>query len=91
MLDIGGAGEGRTLAPVSRPNGLANRPLHHLSTAPYSVLIVFLWRRGWDSNPRPLSESLVFKTSSLNRSDTPPNPTQLIIAMVLGRVKGFEG
>ena len=30
-------------------------------------------RRGWDSNPRFLSESLVFKTSSLNRSDTSPN------------------
>ena len=29
-------------------------------------------RREWDSNPRPLSESLVFKTSSLNRSDTSP-------------------
>lgn len=29
-------------------------------------------RRGWDSNPRPLSESLVFKTSSLNHSDTSP-------------------
>ena len=35
---ISGAGEGRTLAPVSRPNGLANRPLHHLSTAPFVVL-----------------------------------------------------
>ena len=31
-----------------------------------------IWRRGWDSNPRPLSESLVFKTSSLNHSDTSP-------------------
>ena len=29
-------------------------------------------RRRWDSNPRPLSESLVFKTSSLNHSDTSP-------------------
>ena len=29
-------------------------------------------RRGWDSNPRSLSRSLVFKTSSLNRSDTSP-------------------
>ena len=30
------------------------------------------WRREWDSNPRPLAESLVFKTSSLNHSDTSP-------------------
>ncbi len=31
-----------------------------------------LWRRVRDSNPRFLSESLVFKTSSLNRSDNSP-------------------
>ena len=31
-----------------------------------------IWRRGWDSNPRSLSGSLVFKTSSINRSDTSP-------------------
>ena len=37
------------------------------------------WRRRWDSNPRPLSESLVFKTSSLNRSDTSPNEFQQLI------------
>ena len=30
------------------------------------------WRRVRDSNPRFLSESLVFKTSSLNRSDNSP-------------------
>ena len=29
-------------------------------------------RRRWDSNPRPLAESLVFKTSSLNHSDISP-------------------
>ena len=29
-------------------------------------------RRRWDSNPRYLSVSLVFKTSSLNHSDTSP-------------------
>ena len=37
----------------------------------------YLWRRGWDSNPRPLSESLVFKTSSLNHSDTSPHAIYL--------------
>ena len=31
------------------------------------------WRREWDSNPRYLSVSLVFKTSSLNHSDTSPD------------------
>ena len=31
------------------------------------------WRREWDSNPRPVAGSLVFKTSSLNRSDISPN------------------
>ena len=34
----------------------------------------FCWRRVRDSNPRFLSESLVFKTSSLNRSDNSPCP-----------------
>ena len=29
-------------------------------------------RRRWDSNPRPLAESPVFKTGSLNHSDTSP-------------------
>ena len=33
---------------------------------------VSFWRRVRDSNPRFLSESLVFKTSSLNRSDNSP-------------------
>ena len=37
-----------------------------------SAPCIIRWRRGWDSNPRFLSESLVFKTSSLNRSDTSP-------------------
>ena len=30
------------------------------------------WRREWDSNPRHIAVSLVFKTSSLNRSDISP-------------------
>ena len=33
---------------------------------------ISFWRRVRDSNPRFLSESLVFKTSSLNRSDNSP-------------------
>ena len=35
----------------------------------------FSWRREWDSNPRLLAESLVFKTSSLNHSDISPYKT----------------
>ena len=31
------------------------------------------WRREWDSNPRPVAGSPVFKTGSLNRSDISPN------------------
>ena len=47
-----------------------------------------LKRRRWDSNPRSLSESLVFKTSSLNHSDTSPNLlcqllSYIIIAFVI--------
>ena len=34
-LPFGGEGGIRTLAPVTRPSGLANRPLHHLGTPPY--------------------------------------------------------
>ena len=34
--------------------------------------VELFWRRVRDSNPRFLSESLVFKTSSLNRSDNSP-------------------
>ena len=32
----------------------------------------FIWRREWDSNPRRVAASLVFKTSSLNHSDISP-------------------
>ena len=33
---------------------------------------VVFWRRVWDSNPRFLAESPVFKTGSLNHSDNSP-------------------
>ena len=36
-------------------------------------LLLIKWRRGRDSNPWSLAGSLVFKTSSLNHSDTSPN------------------
>ena len=60
------------MRPLTNPNGLANRPLQPLEYFSIYVRDEAYWRRGWDSNPRPLSESLVFKTSSLNRSDTSP-------------------
>ena len=74
----------RTHAALANPNDLANRPLQPLeyfSRLNFLLLInlnsnqaiLHIWRRGWDSNPRPLSESLVFKTSSLNHSDTSPH------------------
>ena len=34
--------------------------------------VVCIWRREWDSNPRLLAESPVFKTGSLNHSDISP-------------------
>ena len=37
------------------------------------------WRREWDSNPRHIAVSLVFKTSSLNRSDISPDFIKYII------------
>ena len=53
--------------PLTRPTPLAGEPLQ-----PLEYFSIFSWRRGWDSNPRPITESLIFKTSSLNRSDTSP-------------------
>ena len=62
------------MQPLTNPNDLANRPLQPLEYFSRHVYpaFYFKWRRGWDSNPRSLSESLVFKTSSLNHSDTSP-------------------
>ena len=48
-------------------------------------------RRRWDSNPRSLSESPVFKTGSLNHSDTSPKQLSdsFIITHRLAFVKHF--
>ena len=55
---FGGDGETRTLAPVSRPTPLAGaplRPLEYFSRAKcVKNYLIVKWRRGWDSNPRPL-------------------------------------
>ncbi len=48
-----------------------------------------MWRRGWDSNPRSLAGSLVFKTSSLNHSDTSPKDCLVIISCFRKLVKHF--
>ena len=85
QLAAGGDREIRTLAPVSRPTPLAGEPLiaswvylrikNHRCEIKKAKRLVWerQWRRGWDSNPRSLAGSLVFKTSSLNHSDTSPN------------------
>ena len=51
--------------------------------------VAFFWRRVRDSNPRFLSESPVFKTGSLNRSDNSPNTGHIahIIAGTYQKVK----
>ena len=69
-----------THAPVSRPTPLAGEPLHHLGTSPWWKNKSFMWRRGRDSNSWSLARSLVFKTSSLNHSDTSPFGTRSILS-----------
>ena len=49
-----------------------NARLWKLAVSHFAIL----QRRRWDSNPRPLAESPVFKTGSLNHSDTSPNNAQ---------------
>ena len=72
------------MRPLTNPNGLANRPLQPTWVLLQAKLDVCnLWRRGWDSNPRPLSESLVFKTSSLNHSDTSPHMSSTYVYIYL--------
>ena len=56
------------------PTPLAGEPLRPLGY--FSESFYYMkqkeWRREWDSNPRPVSGSPVFKTGSLNRSDISP-------------------
>ena len=61
------------MRPYTNPNGLANRPLQPLEYFSKKAS----WRRGWDSNPRSLAGSPVFKTGSLNHSDTSPYPMRI--------------
>ena len=84
---LGGDGETRTLAPVSQPTPLAGAPRHQLEyISRWNVLTVLIhFFSGWNVaerkgfEPLALFESLVFKTSSLNRSDTSPSVTQIIL------------
>ena len=64
----------------SRTTPLAGEPLRPLGYFSKPKEIDFAepapqekWRRERDSNPRPLAESLVFKTSSINHSDISPH------------------
>lgn len=75
------SGEGgvRTLAPLLTTYSLSRRaPSASWVLLQININIIacpsclYGKRRRWDSNPRSLSESLVFKTSSLNHSDTSP-------------------
>ena len=70
----------RDLNPRAAINDLLpfqGSPFSHLGTSPklkhiHDIIGLTTKRRRWDSNPRPLSESPVFKTGSLNHSDTSP-------------------
>ena len=64
-------------------NSRASYPTYTLSRGASSPLEYFSkrWRREWDSNPRLIAESLVFKTSSLNRSDISPNAPRHLTAV----------
>ena len=76
VSESGGERGIRTPARVTPTNGLANHPLQplgYLSAKAETSLNCFLfWRRGWDSNPRPITETPVFKTGSINHSDISP-------------------
>ena len=48
--------------------------LSALPEAEWNRFLLTIWRREWDSNPRLLAESPVFKTGSLNHSDISPHP-----------------
>ena len=80
---FGGEGETRTPAPVTRPTPLAGAPRHQLeyfsvwddSDAVISRIVYAVFGRcGGEEGIRTLGsfESPVFKTGSLNRSDTSP-------------------
>ena len=58
----------------------APSPLGYFSMVNVSELIrvAVWWRRGRDSNSWSLAGSLVFKTSSLNHSDTSPNASNIL-------------
>ena len=73
-------------------------PFSRLGTSPTSLRHTFQYsicklhcckRRRWDSNPRSLSESLVFKTSSLNHSDTSPNTAHLVYHLIFTKSSLF--
>ena len=64
--------------PYSLSRG-APSPLGYFSNVGECDIREFCWRRGWDSNPRCIAASPVFKTGSLNRSDTSPFGFSFII------------
>ena len=61
----------KNMPPACFLNGLSNSYILQSKNPPTRGGFL-LWRRVRDSNPRFLSESLGFKTSSLNHSDNSP-------------------
>lgn len=73
---------------LSRP---CRRPGTRFDTGASKRVPGRIWRRGWDSNPWPVAGSPVFKTGSLNHSDTSPKQLSdsFIITHRLAFVKHF--
>ena len=66
----------RTHAALANPNDLANRPLQPLEYFSRLELIVYyLMAERVGFEPTEVLPSLVFKTSTINRSDTSPHAT----------------
>ncbi len=46
-----------------------------MKSPPPTFSFEFIWRRGWDSNPRNLAAPAVFKTAAIDHSATSPKKT----------------
>ena len=74
---LGGERGVRTLAPVARPNSLANCPLHHLGISPYllkklqklSVGLFLLAERVGFEPTVGYKPTAIFKTAAINQLD----------------------
>ena len=97
--DSGGEEETRTPAPVSRPTPLAGAPLQpawvllhavkQLSNGYFHVIKKLKWRRGWDSNPRALSDKRFSRPPRSDHFDTSPKLTLITITNFFEIVNTF--